>query len=455
MVAIIKIFLLMMLCTSMAMAQSSKFSALQSSLKRLEAKRGESNKTISQLRSDYSTANKEQRASIAERISNLEEERLDITQQINEIEAKLAELNVTTPTTPTTKQYTSSLTIGSTEAVRADTIYRDQLERLVDLGLLRNRYNQSAGESEAMAIKELFDSLKSITTTYSEELAQIWSETYDDRIYAMNVMIEQINDDALRSQCQQITRDYRSKIDGMGEVADPSVATYEYQQRELIAIEMQLHRKLKLDTEPITARSKELSAAGMEGLIAPIEIEERIFIDYAPITFSNTSIYNKTNPIPATKIFKNGTVYRILYGGFTTLQQPTLFRGAKPLSVNKEDNLHRYYGGGYKSYKEAVEAQKASKARGFNRPEIVMWRDGKSRNLSRQPYPKGNYRVIIKREELPEELSQLVKRHNPSAQITRTGDGEYTIATFTDMMVAEDLIGEIEELYEVDEITIK
>lgn len=469
MVAIAKILIVLIISISAATAQSVEQKSLLTALERLEGRREEINTTITQLRRDYtSVASGSERESIASRIANLEGDMLDVTQQINETQLKLAQYELTQESTKRSQVRDEAKSIAESTYARKrlshndlkslyinnigaiDSLCASQEERLLTLGSLRNQYNQCEGEREALAIVDRFDSLKMVTESYSRELARQWGEVYDNKLFALNVLIEHIDNNQLRTDSQNISRSSGAALGDLGsDIADPAVANYEYQRRELLAIELLIARSLALTNavDSLSAVNKELSAKWDDNHFAPIEIEERIFIDYAPITFSSKQIYSKSNPIPATKIFKRGVVYRILYGGFTSPQQPTLFRGAKPLSVNKEENLNRYYGGGYKSYREAVEAQKASKAKGFNRPEIVMWRDGVSRNLSRQPYPKGGYKVVIKGcEELPDRVAQLTSQYDKDAQITRTGNGEYIISTFTDRMVAEDLMGEITDI---------
>lgn len=401
---------------------------------------------------------------------------LDVMQQIGDVRGKLAQFELTQEVVKVEKVADEAMSIAQSTYARKrlnggnlkslstdgdlaiDSLYQSQMERLFELGQLRNRYNQSETEREALAIVAQFDSLRGVVVRHSKELAGRWSALYDNRLFALNILIEHIDDSKLRSESLNISRASAAAIGDLGgDVADRAVVNYEYQRGELAAIELLIARRLSLSNaiDSLSRANKELSAKGVEGRFAAIEIEERSFIDYAPITFLSTQTYGKSNPIPATKIFKRGVVYRILYGGFTTIQQPSLFRGAKPLSVNKEDKLYKYYGGGYKSYREAVNAQKASKARGFNRPEVVMWRDGISHNISRQPFAKGSYRVVIKGcEELPESVVLLTKQYNKDTQITRAGGG-YIISTFADKMIAYDLADEIAEIDREYNVTVE
>ena len=61
-------------------------------------------------------------------------------------------------------------------------------------------------------------------------------------------------------------------------------------------------------------------------------------------------------------------------------------RGAYPLSyLVNDDRKWCYYAGGFATREEAEAAQSLLKARGFVRPEIVVWTDGEYRNLRRTP----------------------------------------------------------------------
>ncbi len=442
--------ILTLLCTTLSIAQSGE--TLHTTLERMERL----NATITNLRSEYSTVESErQREEIAQRIMNLENERIGVAQRITQLQGELAEYRVASkkPSSVTA----TPIKADSEVAHRLDSLYGEQLERLIELSNLRNRYNQSSSESEALAVRGEFDSLKRVVAAQSEELARVWGGHYDDTYYQISLMIEQLDDGDLRRESQRLTMESSAAIAQMGSVEDEAIVRYEYQRRELLGIELLLARKLSLkrSVDSLSRVSKELSAKGVEGKFTPVEIVERLFIDYSPLSFSSATSYSNSNPIPATKIHKRGVVYRILYGGFTSQQSPSIFRGTKPLSVNREGKLYRYYGGGFKRYSEAVAAQKISKERGFNRPEVVMWRDGVSRNLSRQPYAKGSYRVVVTTsEELSDEVVALVKRSNPDAQITRIGASQYVISPFAERMVAEDMAADMDEYYDIDRVEI-
>ncbi len=482
MVAIIRY--IVVLCFALGIplfaAGSGEYASLMNNLKRLEQRREELRERVDGVRVEYSqSADQAQKATLASRITNLEGEIFDVTSEINATQQRLKQVEPLdggsavaddekiAPDGVSRSIAESSFvqsnlaaadlkTISEAESAEksVEMLYKAQLKRLRELSSLSSGYNQAAGEQEALEIVAQFDSLSMVINDRSAELAQQWSAIYDNKLFTYNMLLELLGRKELIAESQEISRKGAASIAALGgNVADLAVVRYEYQKREMIAIESMIAKELKLTNvvNSLSRVSKELETAGVEGEIEPIVIKERLFIDYAPITFSSAQTYSKSNPIPATKIYQRGVVYRILYGGFKTLQSPTIFRGAKPLSVNNDGGFNYYYGGGYKSYREALVAQKESKARGFNRPEVVMWRDGVSRNLSRTPYPRGNYRVVVDNcEELPEGVDEIVTKFDRDVQITHVGADQYIIAPFADRMVAEDMIGEITEKYDLE-----
>ena len=64
-------------------------------------------------------------------------------------------------------------------------------------------------------------------------------------------------------------------------------------------------------------------------------------------------------------------------------QTPALFKGVAPLSYLKENGRYTYFVGGFAADSSARQAQIEMKDIGFKRPEIVVWKDGVFRNISK------------------------------------------------------------------------
>ena len=109
-----------------------------------------------------------------------------------------------------------------------------------------------------------------------------------------------------------------------------------------------------------------------------VHIVRRAFIEHEPLKVIKPTIYTSKNPIPQTKIYEFGTVYRIRIGIFTNRPNLSALKGITPLSYTDKyhGGKYAYYVGGFRSEEEAAEGVVYLKKLGFKAPQIVMWIDG-------------------------------------------------------------------------------
>ena len=178
---------------------------------------------------------------------------------------------------------------------------------------------------------------------------------------------------------------------------------------------------------------------GIDFRLPRIDVAERYFLDYDSVSFSSTPKYSYQHPIPECKVYEHGTIYRILLGTFNTKRAVSTFRGAYPLSyLVNDDRKWCYYAGGFATREEAEAAQKLLKARGFVRPEIVVWTDGEYRNLSKDPEAQHiAYRVeIVSSEALSDAVKAAITDTAEGCELSRVGQ-QLFVGTFDDKAVAD------------------
>jgi hypothetical protein len=178
---------------------------------------------------------------------------------------------------------------------------------------------------------------------------------------------------------------------------------------------------------------------GIDYKMSPIEVERRSFVNYEPIEFHNRSPYNtSSNPIPECVYYEYGTIYRILLGTYKYEQQPTIFRGAAPLYVEKrEDGRFSYYAGGLQTLDEAESAVEIMKKKGFRDPQIVEWTDGEKTNLSVEGVVRSTYRIAISGGVLDDTVREVVMTMAEGCQLSRLSEDRFLVSSFDSRAVAE------------------
>ncbi|MFR9672235.1 MAG: SPOR domain-containing protein, partial [Rikenellaceae bacterium] len=267
-------------------------------------------------------------------------------------------------------------------------LYSAYLECYHQLRNLQQLYNQTNSESEAAKHIADFKRLEVEAAKLMRGLDLSWGDLYDDKIFVYTLLLEHLELGDQLTRGEEILRDGAAKVALLEEGASRIVGGYEYRKRALLGYEQIVAEALELtvarDSLRNAVKSVRVSSVGGEELTA-VEIVERNFIDYDDIKFSSSAVYKASNPIPMAKSYEKGTIYRIQVGAFQSKQQPTIFRGAYPVSYDKAFGFWTYYIGGYPTLAEAQKGQALCKARGFKRPEVVRWSDGKRRNLDREP----------------------------------------------------------------------
>ncbi len=336
------------------------------------------------------------------------------------------------------------------------TQYVKQYSRLRELKLL---YDQTDIEDEAVKYNDEFKKLELSADSLSLLLEDRWSELYDNKNYAYAMVLELLGDDELLARDLDITRNVAAQISVVEHYESTlPILNYEYQKRGQLELELLLAERLKLKrcVDSLTQVQSLLSARRSFEDLAEVVIEERNFIEYSAITFSTSTIYSKSNPVPAAVEYERGVIYRIQLGAYKYEQLPTIFRGASPLCYDKTLGFWTYYAGGFATLSEAESAVEVCIRRGFKRPEIVVWRDGVRRNLYRDPLPKhSGYRVQLDGSvSLSDNVKGIISSISPDADLSKVGSDRFIIATIEEQSVAERLVSSIESADDVLQVTL-
>lgn len=302
-------------------------------------------------------------------------------------------------------------------------------------------YATAQTEAEAIELYDKLRTLQGFNRVLADSLAGAWNYIFDNKNYAYGYLMDKMGKDDLLSREEERLSEAARQLSALsGETASEAVTDYFLRKKVLVGYEIAVAGELGLTA----ARDSLLGVAAQLEAIdfrqPPVEVAERYFLDYDSITFSATPRYSYQNPIPETRIYANGTIYRILVGTFNTKRAVSTFRGAYPLSyLINDDKKWCYYAGGFATREEAEEAQKLLKSRGFLRPEIVVWNDGVSRNLTREPEAQqAAYRIeITGTEALSEEVKAVISETAEGYELSRVGQLLFVVGTFDDKAVAD------------------
>lgn len=272
------------------------------------------------------------------------------------------------------------------------------------------------------------------------QLADVWSEIYDQKSYAYSYFLEKENRLDLLELLEGMMADARQeKLSAIDNCVSESLADYCLQKPIALNYEMYVAKLLNL---PLAIDSLSTAARQVRSIdyrMPLLDVERRSFVDYEPIEFSSRSPYNASNPIPDNVVYEYGTIYRILVGTFKYKQQVSLFRGASPLYVEKlEDGRFSYYVGGLQTRSEAESAVEIMKKRGFRNPQVVEWVDGIMTNLSEVgDGERVTYRISITKGALDDVVREVISTMADDCQISRLAEDSFLVSSFANRALAE------------------
>ncbi len=316
---------------------------------------------------------------------------------------------------------------------------------------LKRSYEVTPSQSEAIAIKGRFDSLAMQNVQILGELKDRWGNIYDNKSFAYSMLMELLDFPDVLSQEAELMRKAQTEISAkQGVGSSDEQLTYLVQKCSMLEFEILVAETLGLSSVADTLRGELNRVAGIEKISLPeLSIEERLFILYEPIEIVSTPLYSASNPIPQTVIYDKGVVFRIFVGSFKEGQTVATFRNATPLStiVNSE-NRHCYYIGGFATLDEAEAAQAQLKKHGFRAPQVVVWSDGRERNLTKEPLSLNpTYRIDIANAPLlPEGGKEAVQQIAPRSTITKVGTDKFVIMNLERSLQVDSLVSELQSL---------
>ncbi|MFI3278911.1 MAG: SPOR domain-containing protein [Rikenellaceae bacterium] len=316
---------------------------------------------------------------------------------------------------------------------------------------LSRSYDVATHQSDADDIKEVFDSLSMVGSKISKQLGDSWGYIYDNKSFAYGVLMEVLGfSDVLQKEAELMREAQAEFSSRQTNSSGDELLRYLVQKSSMVEYETLVAQKMGLSSAVDSLQVVANKLSVMDKNIENPTIKERLFINYEPIEYVETMPYTTSNPIPETEIYEKGVIFRIYVGSFQVKQAASIFRKTTPVSYLVNDkNRYCYYVGGFATLEEAEVAFDELKDRGFRVPQIVVWSDGKERNLTTDPLEEDlSYRLeILDATALSDEVRETVAEVVPNNPISKVGTDKFVILSLESKELADSLA---EELTKVD-----
>lgn len=309
---------------------------------------------------------------------------------------------------------------------------------------IQREYMEAESESVADSIMHRFSLLRQAAEQAEHSIEQNWTAVYDNKIYLYNLLMEKCGRSDVLADAERKTDEIAQNIaDSRGVYASDVLADYYYQKRGLLDYEIEIASALDLVSAKDSLARVATELKNIDYRAGKIALEKRYFIEYEPLKVIRPTIYNAQNPIPITKVYEHGTIYRIRIGIFTNRPNLSALRGITPLSHTDayHDGRHAYFVGGFRTEQEADEGVAYLKRLGFRDPKVVMWVDGEyiTEPAKWTAENTGEYNIEISGiATLSEHVRSIAIAKNADCEFSRVGN-KFVIGKFADKTAADEI----------------
>ena len=322
--------------------------------------------------------------------------------------------------------------------------YLRHYDRMVALKL---EYERVDTEIAADSVLNLLEVARKEASGVEAVIGDTWHTICDNKIYAYNLLMEQKDKvSVLTSADEELTKALRESEQVEKECESPLLSEYFYRKNALLSYECKVADVLELQIAQDSLIKVQRGLKKENYCLPKVKIVRRSFIEHEPIKVIKPTIYTTKNPIPNTRIYEYGTVYRIRIGIFTNRPNLSALKGVTPLSYTDKyhGGKYAYFVGGFRTEEEANEGVKQLVKLGFKSPQVVMWVDGeyisniaewKSKNL-------GFNIEITGITALPDAVKAHISLRNENCRFSRVGTA-FIVGTFASKSDAELVASEI------------
>ena len=317
------------------------------------------------------------------------------------------------------------------------------------LSLQRN-YMEVDSPRKADSVAVLFNVKLGEIRELDERLSKTLSTLYINKSYIYDLLMEREGHSAMLTLSASLSASAEREIEKYSDTyISDALMRYILRKRGLVEYELKLAELLSADKACDSLKAVANVLKQRDFKLSPITLQRRNFIEYEPISIKGTSFYNSKNPIPRTKIYDYGTVYRIRIGLFRNRPNISALRGVAPLSYTDAYNkgLYAYFVGGFRTEQEANKGVAQLQKLGFKEPIIAVWVDGEFYpTLDAMQKKLGQYNVEISGiETLSEDIKAKIAQRSTELTISRVGS-TFIVGTFNSKGDAEALVSDLKAL---------
>lgn len=306
---------------------------------------------------------------------------------------------------------------------------------------LQREYMEVPTRAEADSVAQLFTAKRSSMAGIDNEITSLWSSLYFNKIYAYDLLMERSGDNAMLDLSAAVTARAEREVSENSDIyQSDALVGYYARKRALAEYELQLATLLSLTTSRDSLRLVQAELKNRDYRLSRLSLERRSFIKYEDIKVKVPAVYNSKNPVPRTKVYDYGTIYRIRVGLFSKRPNISALRGVMPLSYTDAYNkgLYAYFVGGFRTEQEAKEGVVQLKKLGFRDPIIAVWVDGEYYpTLEDMRRSESQYNVEISGvPTLTDDVKAKILAHKADCTISRIGS-TFVVGTFEGKSTAE------------------
>ncbi len=340
------------------------------------------------------------------------------------------------------------------EAQRRETNVKEVVAQYVaeygELLSLQRQYMEVATRGEADSISNIFTAKKARLAERNNQIAQMWSSLYFNKIYAYDLLMERGGNTSMLDYSAEAAARAEREINEHSDLYESNaLVDYYARKKALTEYELQIATTLSLTTSRDSLKLVQAELKNRDYRLSKLSLERRSFIKYEDVKVKTPSVYNSKNPVPRTKVYDYGTIYRIRVGLFSKRPNISALRGVMPLSYTDAYNkgLYAYFVGGFRTEQEAKEGVVYLKKLGFRDPIIAVWVDGEYYpTLEDMRRSESQYNVEISGVlTLSEEVKARILAHKSDCTISRIGS-TFVVGTFEGKSAAEAVAADIKSL---------
>lgn len=319
-----------------------------------------------------------------------------------------------------------------------------------ELLALQRKYMEVATREEADAIAKRFAVKEGEMAQQDEAIKSMSGSFYYNKMYAYDLLMERGGKTAMLDLSADVSARAEREINENSDLyQSDALVNYYARKKAMTEYEMQLASLLSLTSSRDSLKLISAELKNRDYRLSKLSLQRRSFINYEDIEVKKPTIYTSKNPVPKTKVYDYGVIYRIRVGLFTNKPNVSALRGVVPLSYSEayHKGMYAYYVGGFRTEQEAKDGVAYLKKLGFRDPIIAVWVDGEYYpTIEEMHRSQSQYNIEISGVvTLTDEMKSKILSHKSDCTISRIGT-TFVVGTFEGKSVAQAIVADLQAM---------